>query len=342
MEQLRFENEFYLYGLLLVPLLMGLFFLMQYRRKKALREWGNERTVKQLMPDISRFKRPLKLGLLAVALAFLCLGMANLQYGSKKKEVERKGLDVMIALDLSKSMLAEDINPNRLQKAKLFIREMLTELTNDRIGLIIFGGNAYVQMPLTSDYAAASIFLNSLSTQMVPTQGTAIGDAIDLGRESFEQEQEQYKTMVIISDGENHQGDAVKAAKAANEANITVNTIGVGSEEGSPIPVKRNGEKVDFLRDQEGEVVVSKMNPSIVENIAQNGGGEYFRLQDIRETVKGLMNAIEKMEKRKIDTKVYTDYTDHFQYFLGAALLLMIVEFVITERKSRLMEKIGV
>ncbi len=342
MEQLRFENELFLYGILLLPILLGLFLLMQYRRRKALREWGDERTVKQLMPDLSRFKRPLKLSLLGIALVFLCFGMANLQYGSKKKEVERKGLDVMIALDLSKSMLAKDTKPSRLQKAKLFIREMLKELTNDRIGLIIFGGNAYVQMPLTSDYAAANIFLNSLSTEMVPTQGTAIGDAIDLARESFDQKQEKYKTMVVISDGENHQGDAVSAAKKANEDDIALNTIGVGSEEGSPIPIKEDGQKADFLRDQQGEVVVSKMNASILENIAKNGNGEYFRLNDIKETVSGLMNAIERMEKRKIDTKVYTDYTDHFQYFLGAALLFMVLEFVITERKSRLMQKIGV
>lgn len=341
MEQLRFENEFFLYGLFLVPVLLGLFLLMQYRRKKALQAWGDEETVKHLMPDLSAYKRWTKLILLAMALTFLTLGMANLQYGSEKKEVERKGLDVMVALDLSKSMLAEDIKPSRLEKAKLFIREMLKKLTNDRIGLIIFAGNAYTQMPLTGDYAAANIFLNTVNTEMVPTQGTAIGDAITLGQESFDEEQAKYKTMVIISDGENHQGDAVSAAQKAEEKGVVINTIGVGSEEGDPIPVKRDGRQVDFVRNQEGEVVVSKMNPNILQDIAANGNGEFFHLRDTRQTVEGLMESIEQMEKRKLDTKVYTDYTDHFQIFLGAALLLIVVEFILTERKSRLMEKVG-
>lgn len=341
MEQLRFENDVYLYGLLLVPLLVGLFLLMRYRRKKSLEQWGYEETVKKLMPDISGYKRSVKCLLLALAVVFLSLGMANLQYGSKEKEMEVKGLDVMIALDLSKSMLAEDSKPNRLKKAKLFIRQLMEKLTNDRVGLIIFAGNAYVQMPLTVDHAAANIFLNTLSTEMVPTQGTAIGDAIELAQESFDEKMNKHKTIVLISDGENNQGNAVIAAEKAKKAGIAVNTVGVGSKKGAPIPVKRNGRQVDFVRNQEGEVVVSKMNPAVLEDIAQKSGGSYLGLNDTRGAVQSLMGSIEKMEKRKMETKVYTDYIDHFQYFLGAALLFMVVEFVITERKSRLSENLG-
>ena len=339
MEQVRFENDIYLYGLLLIPLLLGLFLWMQYRRKQALRAWGFEETVKQLIPDRPKYKRQLKFTLIGLAAAFLCLGMANLQYGTKQKEVKRKGLDVMIALDLSKSMMAEDVKPSRLKKAKLFIRELLEKLTNDRIGLVIFAGNAYVQMPLTVDYAAANIFLNTVSTDMVPTQGTAIGEAIEMGNKSFNSQSEKYKTMVVISDGENHEGDAIQAAKNAAKEGVVINTIGIGSENGAPIPVKKHGKQVDFVRNQEGEVVVSKMNPDILKSIAEKGGGQYFNLDNTRETVQQLMESIEQMEQRKLDTKIYTDYSDHFQYFLGGALLLMIAEFLITERRNRFFEK---
>ena len=341
MDQIRFENELYLFGLLLIPVLLILFMWMQYRRNKAFKAWGHEDTVRQLMPELPKYKRTVKIVLLGLAAAFISLGMANLQYGSKEKEVERKGLDVMIVLDLSKSMLAEDVEPNRLDKAKLFIRELLKEFTNDRVGLIIFAGNAYVQMPLTVDYAAANIFLNSISTDMVPTQGTAIGDAIELSEKAFNKKQEKYKTLLIISDGENHQEGTVKLAEKAQAEGVVINTVGVGSEDGAPIPVKRNGRQMDYVRNQAGDIVVSKMNPDILKEIAGKGGGEFFRLRDSRETVQSVTSAIEVMEKRKMDTKIYTDYTDHFQYFLGGALLLLILEFLITERKSRLFEKIG-
>ena len=338
LEQLRFENEVYLYGILLGPVLILLFLWMQYRQRKALRQWGNMETIQQFLTDYPVYKRWVKVSLLALATALLCLGLANLQYGSKEKQVTQKGVDVVVALDLSKSMLAEDPEPSRLKKAKFFIRQLLTKLTNDRVGLVVFAGNAYMQMPLTVDYAAANLFLNSVDTDMIPTQGTAIGDALELGQQAFEDNQEQYKTMLVISDGENHAGGALEAAEKARAQDIVVHTIGIGTADGAPIPIKKGGKQVDFVRD-DGEVVVSQMNKNILKTVAEKGGGQYLPLQNTKQTVEAFSKALNEMDKREINTKVYTDYTDHFQYFLGAALFLLVAEFVITERKSRFFEK---
>lgn len=340
LDQLRFENDVYLYGLLLSPLLVVLFLVMQYRRRQALKKWGDSGTVQQFLVGYPVYKRWVKVSLLAVAVALMALGLANLQYGSKEREVSRKGVDVMVALDLSKSMLTEDVEPDRLRKARYFIRQVLKKMANDRVGLIVFAGNAYMQMPLTVDYAAANLFLNSVNTNMVPTQGTAIGDALNLGAEAFKKGQEPHRSIVIISDGENHSGDAVEAAKKAHEKGILVHTVGVGTIEGGPIPQKASGQQVDFVRNQKGEVVVSQLNDNILKKVAEKGGGVYLPLYNTQQTVAAFDEALNKMEKRAIDSKVYTDYTDHFQYFLGGALLLMVIEFLITERKSKLFQKL--
>lgn len=340
-DQLRFEHEGYLYGLLLIPVLVLLFVFMQYRQKKALRQWGDSRTGERFLIDFPAYKRWVKLTLLAAAVGFLSLGLANLQYGSKEKKVEQKGVDVVIALDLSKSMLTEDVEPNRLKKAKYFIRQMLNKLVNDRVGIIVFAGNAYMQMPLTVDYSAANLFLNSLSTEMVPTQGTAIGDAIELSMEAFDENQKQHQAVVVISDGENHSGDALKAVKKANSKGVTVHTIGVGTKKGAPIPVKEGGNQVDFVRNKKGEVVVSQLNETILKQIAEKGDGVYLHLRNNQQTVKAFDKALNQMEQRKFDKKVYTDYRDQFQYFLAGALLLLLVEFFLKERSNKFFEKLN-
>ncbi len=342
LDQLRFEHEVYLYGLLASPLLVLLFILMQNRRKKALKQWGNRLTLQRFLVEHPVYKRMVKVGFLALALAFMALGLANLQYGSKEQKVSQRGIDVVVALDLSRSMLTEDVQPNRLRKARYFIRQMLTKLANDRVGLIVFAGNAYMQMPLTVDYAAANLFLNSVSTEMVPTQGTAIGDALRLGAEAFDKGQEQHRVMVVISDGENHVGNALRAAEKARSKGIVVHTVGVGTPDGGPIPQKAGGRQVDFVRNQKGEVVVSQLNDTILKKVAEKGGGAYLPLNNTQQTVKAFGQALNRMERRKIDTKVYTDYTDHFQYFLGGALLLLVVDFLITERKSRFFDKLKI
>ncbi len=340
-DQLRFEHEGYLYGLLFIPLLLLLFVWMQYRQRKALSQWGDSQTGARFLIDFPAYKRWVKLGLLAVAVGLLSFGLANLQYGSKEQEVKQKGVDVVIALDLSKSMLTEDVEPSRLQKAKYFIRQVLNKLVNDRVGLIVFAGNAYLQMPLTVDYSAANLFLNTVSTEMVPTQGTAIGDAVELSMEAFDENQEQHQAVVIISDGENHSGDALKAVKKANNKGVTVHTIGVGTKEGAPIPLKEGGNQVDFVRNKKGEVVVSQLNENILQQIAEKGDGVYLPLKNNRQTVKAFDKALNQMEQRKIDKKVYTDYSDQFQYFLAGALVLLLLEFLLTERSSKFFEKLN-
>jgi Ca-activated chloride channel family protein len=340
-DQLRFEHEGYLYGLLLIPLLVVLFVFMQYRKRKALRQWGDSRTRARFLIEPPTYKRWVKLGLLAVAVGLLSLGLANLQYGSKEQEVKQKGVDVVIALDLSKSMLTEDVEPNRLQKAQYFIRQVLNELVNDRVGLIVFAGNAYMQMPLTVDYSAANLFLNSVSTEMVPTQGTAIGDALELSMKAFDENQKQHQAVVIISDGENHSGDALKAAKKAHSKGITIHTVGVGTKKGAPIPVKAGSGEIEFVRNKKGEVVVSQLNAGILRQIADKGGGVYLPLVNNRQTVKAFDKALNQMEQRKFDKKVYTDYSDHFQYFLAGTLLLLLVEFLLPERSSKVFKKLN-
>lgn len=337
MEMLRFANQEYLYGLFLVPVFLVAFILLLRWKQKALRNFGHEATVKQMITGWPKYRSQVKFLFTMVALAFLCLGMANLQYGTKTKEIDREGVDVMVALDLSKSMKAEDVNPSRLRIAKQFISELLNNMANDRIGLIVFAGNAYVQMPLTVDYAAARMFLNSLNTEIVPTQGTAIGDAISQGLDAFEggEEKGNHKTMVIISDGENHQGDAVEEAQKAMERSIMINTVGVGTAEGGPIPVSKRGGRKGFVKNSQGEVVVSKMDEGMLTNIAEEGGGAYIHLNNIQESVDQLLEQFNKMEERQIDSTVYTDYSDQFQYFLAVALFFMVVEWLVAERSHK-------
>ncbi len=342
MEHLKFANTEFLYVLLAIPTLLLLFWWRLRWRKKAISKFGDQSTLEQLMLGRPRYKYQMKHLFILIGVAFLSLGMANLQMGTKTKEVERKGVDVMIALDLSRSMRADDVGVSRMEKAKQFISGLLDEMANDRVGLIVFAGNAYVQMPLTLDYAAARIYLNTVNPDMVPTQGTAIGDAIEQGVQSFNDNQQKYKTMLIISDGENHQGDAIEAAQSAREEGVVIHTLGTGTPDGAPIPIKENGRQVDFVRNQQGNVVVSKMNESMLQNISNEGGGSYIRLGNITKNVEAILDQFAKMEKREIGATVYTDYSDHFQYFIGAALFFLVGEFLMVERASEWVKKIQI
>jgi len=339
MEMFRFENSGYLWGMLIIPILTVFYIWSRIARKRALRRFGNEEILKFLMPFASRFRPMLKFSVLMLALAFIIAGIAGPQYGSKLKKVKREGIELIIALDVSNSMLAEDIQPNRLDRSKLAISRLVDKLKDDKIGLIVFAGDAYTQLPITSDYNSAKLFLNSVNTQIVPKQGTAIGAAIALAMRSFAPGSKANKAIIVITDGENHEDDAVSVAKSAVENGIVVHTIGMGLPQGSPIPVLRNGAK-EYLKDNQGNVVITKLDETMLEQIATAGDGVYVRANNAQVGLNTLFDEINKLEKTEMESLVYSDYEDQFQYFFAIGLFLILLEFVILERKNKFLKKI--
>lgn len=333
----RFENPDNLYYLVVIPILILFFLIALIARKRAIAKFGETSLMKQLMPKMSRYKHPVKFSLLMLVLAFLVVGWANPQWGSKKEKVKRKSLDVFIALDISQSMMAEDIPPNRMERAKKFAQDLVEELKGERIGIIIFAGNAYLQMPLTTDYAAAQLFLRSANPEMAPSQGTAISDAIELAEQSFEEENKHHKVLIVISDGENHEEAALERAEQANDNGLLIYTIGAGTEEGSFIPVNY-GARQDYKRDKTGNPVRSRINEQILKDIAAEGVGQYFNILRGQEVSLALRNSIEQLEKREFETRSFEDYESYFQYFIAAALFFLIIEFLISYRKSAWLE----
>jgi Ca-activated chloride channel family protein len=288
-----------------------------------------------LMPSVSSSKPTLRFILFLIAITFLIFGLVNPQIGSKLEEIKREGSDIIICLDVSNSMKAEDFKPNRLAKAKQAIEKLIDKLNNDRIGIIVFAGEAYVQLPITTDYAAAKLFLENVDCDAVPIQGTVISSAIQLAEKSFGTEEGKNKAIVIISDGESHDDDAIAAAREANEKNITVHTIGIGSPEGVPIPVYNKNVQAGFKKDKEGNTVVTKLNEGAMEEIASAGNGVYIRATQGEIGLLSLQQRINKMEKKTFDSKVYTDYEDRFQIFIAISLFFLLIESILTERKSK-------
>lgn len=329
----RFEHSLHLYALLAVPVLIALFLLARYLRKQSIEQFGDMDLMQRLMPELSNYKYLLKFVLIAFAVVFFSIGWANPQWGTKKEKVKRKSVDVFIALDISQSMLAEDIRPNRLERAKLFAQRLVTELKGERIGFILFAGNAYLQMPLTTDYAAAQLFIKSASTKMAPSQGTAIVDAVDLAERSFEQDNKHHKALVIISDGENHDSEALARVTEARENGLLTFTVGVGTARGDYIPITAGG-RIDQKRDASGNPVVSKLNADMLRQLAQAGTGAYHNLTQEDEILVDLRKGIEQIEKRELEQRSFTEFESYFQYFIGLGLLLMVIEFLISNRRS--------
>ncbi|HIA37298.1 MAG TPA: VWA domain-containing protein [Flavobacteriales bacterium] len=349
MEQLRLANLEYteaLWIMLGATLLLSIvFWLMQRWKKRTLALFGTASLIGNLMPDVSRTRPVFKFILLLLSLWLIIIGIANPQIGSKMEEVKREGVDIIIALDLSNSMLAEDIKPNRLTRAILAVSKLIDKLQGDRIGLIVFGGEAYVQLPITTDYSAAKLFLSTISTDIMPTQGTAIGAAIELAVQSFgsndlEGQEETKKTIIVITDGENHEDDAIEQAQLSLEKNITIHTIGMGLSKGGPIPIYRRGIQTGYRKDKAGNTVISKLNETMLQQIAVAGGGSYIRANNIQTGLVALFSELNKMEKVNIGSKVFTDYEDRFQYFLGLAIILLFLEFFVGEKKNKYLRRI--
>ncbi|KPK85153.1 MAG: hypothetical protein AMS27_08120 [Bacteroides sp. SM23_62_1] len=338
----RFGNIEYLNLLFTIPVLLILLALVLYTRRRALERYGSREILSELMPESAPGKPVLKFVLIVLTLIFLILGVARPQFGSKLREVKREGVEIIIALDVSNSMLAEDITPNRLERAKQSISKLVDRLVNDRIGLIVFAGDPYIQVPITTDYVSVKLFLESINTEIVPKQGTAIGAAIEMGMRSFTPAENSSKALIVITDGENHEDDAVEAARMAAEKGITVHTIGIGSPEGSPIPVPGPGGQNTYRKDRQGQVVISKLNERMLQEIAAAGNGVYIRSTDSRVGLNIIFDEINKMEKQEMDAKIYSDFDERFQYLFGAGLILLLIEFFTLERKNRWLNKIRI
>ncbi len=338
----RFAYPFFLWGLAVLPMFGLLFAARMSWKRKAIKRFGDPALMEVLMPDRSQGKIRTKFFLLAAAWIFLIIGLANPQIGSKYEEVKRQGVDLIIALDVSNSMLAEDIRPNRLERAKQAIIKLLDKLHDDRIGIVIFAGDAYLQLPFTNDYAAARMFLSTVSNESIQFQGTAIGAAIQMGVKSLPRGGVRNKAIIVITDGENHEDDALAEAKAAKEAGVIVHTLGIGTPDGSPIPEMRDGERIGFKTDENGETVISRMNPQMLQEVAQAGGGKFVQATGSDIGLEELFSQINTMQKSDFGTKAFTDYEDRFQNFLVVALLLLLVEFLVDERRSAISRRVNI
>lgn len=333
---IRLAHPEYIYLLGILPVLIAAFWLASLARRKALQRFGEERIVERLTESAGKRKRLLKFGVLFLALTCIIVGLANPEIGTRLEEVKQEGVDIFVALDVSLSMKAEDIKPNRLEKAKLEIRNLIDRLGGDRLGLIVFAGEAYTQFPLTTDYSAANLFLDAVDVDVVPVPGTAIGSAIKRALESFDFKESTTKVIVIVTDGENTEGDALDAAENAAKKGVLLYTIGMGSPAGTPIPIYNpSGQQVDFKRDRSGNIVVTKLDEASLERIATIGNGKYFRGTNAQDELNEIYKNISSLQKKEFGVKQFTDYEDRFQYFLAAGIILLIAEFLISEKRVK-------
>ena len=329
----RFENIDFYYLFLAIPIIFILLLINRVRRKNALKSLGNTTVVNTLMPRVSKYKVWIKFCLLCFALAGIILSIMKPQFGTTLQEVKREGVEVIIALDISNSMLAEDIKPNRLERAKRIIDKMIDKMYTDKIGLVMFAGESFLQLPLTSDYSAAKLLVNSVSTELIPSQGTAIGAAIDLSIESFS-EDETSKVLLIITDGENHEDDAINKANKASENGIIIHTIGMGSVDGGPIPDYVNRRNVGYKKDNSGNTIITKLDDKMLSQLASTANGQFFRSDATDIDLSKVLEIINDMDKTEFETKKYSNYDDKFQILIFIAIFFLIFDLLISERKN--------
>ena len=331
----RFANIEMLWWLITIPVFVIAYIIITKRKQRQLMEFGDPELMAQLMPDASKSRPIVKFTLLMVALVLLIVAAARPQYGQQEKTVKRQGIEVMVALDISNSMLAEDVAPNRLDRAKQMLSKMIDNMTDDKVGLVVFAGEAFTQLPITCDYVSAKMFLNTISPKLIPTQGTAIGAALQTAIRSFgSQESDAGRAIILITDGENHEDDATAVAKQAQELGIQVFVIGIGKPEGSPIPVPGTN---DYIKDRSGQVVVSRLNEEMCQEIAQAGKGAYVRCDNTNTAMRALQQELDRIATTDLETTVYADYNEQYQSFLLIALLLLVIDcFILMRQNHRL------
>ena len=333
----RFEDPTYLYWLAVIPLLIVIRFLMVWQQKKRLHRFGDKELVRQLMPDVSRFRPAVKFWLALTALALIIVMVARPQFGTKISHEKRTGIETIICMDISNSMLAEDVTPSRLDRAKMLIENLVDNFTNDKIGLIVFAGDAFVQLPITSDYVSAKMFLSTIDPSMMATQGTDIAKAVEMASYSFTQQEGVGKAIIVITDGEDHEGGALEAAKEAQDRGMRVYVLGVGSSKGAPIPMG-NG---DYLKDNTGQTVMTGLNEEMCRQVAQAGGGAYIHVENNSRAQEQLDAELDKLSKKEIASTIYSDFDEQFQAVGIIALLLLIIEICILEVKNPLLRRIS-
>ena len=328
----RFANIEMLWWLITIPVFVITYIVYTKHKQRQLTEFGDPELMAQLMPDASKSRPIWKFGMLTVALILLIVAAARPQYGQKEKTVKRQGIEVMVALDISNSMLAEDVAPNRLDRAKQMLSKMIDNMVDDKVGLVVFAGDAFTQLPITCDYVSAKMFLNTISPTLIPTQGTAIGAALQTAITSFgAQESEAGRAIILITDGENHEDDAIAAAKKANELGMQVFVIGIGKPEGAPIPKPGTN---DYFKDRAGQVVVSRLNEEMCQQIAVAGNGAYVRCDNTNTAMRALQQELDRIATTELESTVYADYNEQYQSFVLIALLLLAIEFFILSRKN--------
>lgn len=333
----RFEEPAYLYLLLLLPFLVAFYLYSNYRKRKSIRRFGDPVLMAPLMPAVSKHRPDVKFAITLLAIGLFAVLLARPQFGSKLETVKRQGIEVIIALDISNSMLAQDVQPSRLEKAKRIVARLVDKMQNDKVGMIVFAGDAFTQLPITSDYISAKMFLETINPSMISKQGTAIGAAIDLATKSFTPNEGVGRTVILITDGENHEGGVDEAIQRATEKGIQVNVLGVGSPDGSPIPAD-NGN--DYRRDRDGNVIVTRLNEQMCQEIAQKGKGIYVRVDNTNNAQRAISKEIDKLAKADVETQVYTDFNEQFQAVAWIILILLLAEMLILECKNPLFRNI--
>ena len=333
----RFEEPAYLYLLLLIPILVVGYIYLRYQRKKALLRFGDPELLASLMPEVSVYRPNVKFVILLFAVTLFPFLLARPQFGSKLETIKRQGIEVMIALDISNSMLAQDVQPSRLEKAKRLVAQLVDKMENDKVGMIVFAGDAYTQLPITSDYISAKMFLETINPSLISKQGTAIGSAISLAARSFTPQENVGRTLIIITDGENHEGGIEEASKLVGEKNIQINVLGVGLPEGAPIPEAGTN---DYRRDREGNVIVTKLNEQMCQEIAKVGNGIYVRVDNTNNAQKAIAKEINKLAKADVETQVYTEFNEQFQVIALVILILAVIETLILMKGNPLFRHI--
>lgn len=330
----RFANPNALFLYIVLAIVVGVYFVAQRKRKKALQKYGSPELLKAMMPEASSVRPAVKFWITFVALCFVVLMIARPQFGSKVETITRQGIETVIALDISNSMLAEDVAPSRLEKSKNIISKLVDNFADDKVGLIVFAGDAFIQLPITSDFISAKMFLDAINPDLIARQGTNIKAAIDMAMRSFTPNEGVGKAIIIITDGENHEGGAAEAAKAAAEKGMVVHVMGVGSPEGAPIPAGRAGE---FRRDKEGNIIVTRLNEQMCQEVAASGNGAYIRIDNTNNAQRILQKEIDKLAKADIETTVYRDYNEQFMVMAWVAFVLLLLEMLLlTKRNPRL------
>ena len=337
----QLEEKIWFWALLIIPVIIMFFFILQVWKYRTQRKFANRQILNKLSPNRSLFKSILKIGVLSIVFGCLAIALVNPKIGTKLETVKREGVDIVFAVDVSKSMLAEDIAPNRLEKAKQLVTQIINNLASDRIGIIAYAGKAFPQLPITTDYASAKMFLQNMNTDMLSSQGTAINEAIKLAKTYYNDEEQTNRVLIIISDGEDHSEEAAQVAKEAHEEGIRIFTIGVGDVKGGPIPLKYNGVVMNYKKDKDGETVITKLNEETLQNIASEANGAYINGKITNDVVENIRDILNQMDKKEFEAKQFADFKDQFQWFLAFAIFFLFVDIFLLERKTEWLKRLN-